>query len=411
MAILYLAVSSAWILLSDRIVLKFTGGNIDLLQKIQSIKGIVFVFLCSGLLYLVSRRYYRDISKALSQTREMLHRYEALGEASKDGISDCDLLNDCAIVNEQMKFFMQEPSNQVKHFQLKHRKRIHPDDLDRVMRNFKDTLATSSTLWQADFRYLLYDGTYHDVINRGFIIRDANERPLRIISAIQDVSELRNIRTAIYHQEVKHQRMLSQSIIEAQEQERNRWATELHDNVCQILTVVKLYLEQVSTEHGKSLMLQKAGEMTANALNDIRQLSASIRPPEFRNTTVRQALAELLANVQRVRAYRIDTDFKELNEDDLKDEQKTMIYRVVQEQLNNIIKYAGANLISIKVKTEDDQVIITVADDGRGFDPAEVSSGIGLKNIRSRLQVFSGSMELETAPGRGCSLNARFSRA
>ncbi len=409
LAILYLLVSAAWILLSDRLVLRLIGNNIERLQLVQSVKGILFVGFCSTFLYFVSRRYYRGLTKALSKTEDMLHRYQGLSEASKEGVSDHDLRTDTALLNEQMRYFMQEPSNEVGDFQERHRKRIHPGDLDRVVRNYNETLATSSTLWQADFRYLLHDGEYHDVTNRGFILRDARDQPLRMIYALQDVSELRNIRTAIYHQNVKHQLKLGQSIIDAQEQERHRWSTELHDNVCQILTVVKLYLEQVEEHKGDGVLIHKAGEMTTKALNDIRQLSASIRPPEFKNTTLHQALDDLLASVERVKSYRISTDLDHLDETRLLDEQKMMIYRVVQEQLSNILKYADASSISIVLKTEAEEVLIEVTDDGRGFDMGQATGGIGLKNIRSRLEVFSGSLTVEAALGKGCKLMARFS--
>lgn len=409
LAILYLLVSTAWILLSDRIVLRIIGNDVEELQVIQSIKGIMFVALGSILLFLVSRRYYRWLTRALSKTEDMLHRYQGLSEASKEGISDHDLRTDTALLNEQMRYFMQEPSHGVSGFEERHRKRIHPGDLDRVVRNYNETLATTSTLWQADFRYLLYDGKYHEVTNRGFILRDSYDQPLRIIYALQDVSELRNIRTAIYHQNVKHQLKLGQSIIDAQEQERHRWSTELHDNVCQILTVVKLYLEQVEQHKGDGVLIHKAGEMTTKALNDIRQLSASIRPPEFKDTTLHQALDDLLASVERVKSYRITTDLHLLDETLLMNEQKMMIYRVVQEQLSNILKYADASSIDITIKTEAGEVFIEVADDGCGFDVGQATGGIGLKNIRSRLEVFSGSLLVEASPGNGCRLMARFS--
>ena len=409
LALIYLVGSTAWILLSDSLVLALIGNNTVLLDKAQSVKGAAFVLLCSVLLYFALKRHYLGVSQALASTEELLRRYQGLGEALRDGISDHDLLTDVAVVNEQMKYFMQQDSGEIQHFHLRHRQRIHPADIDRVMHNYNEALASGSTLWQSDFRYRLHDGEYHDVINRGYIIRDEEGQPLRIISSIQDVSEIRSMRTAIYYQEVRHQRRLGQSVIQAQEAERNRWATELHDNVCQVLTVVKLYLEQVDKQPDDGALLKKAAEMTSRALNDIRQLSASIRPPEFGNTTVRQAIGDLLASVQRVKDFNVETDFGSLDELRLSEEQKLMIYRVVQEQLSNVIKYAGASLVGIRLATEGGEVLVEVFDNGQGFDPAKISGGIGLKNIRSRLELFSGSLTVDAAPGRGCRLVAQFS--
>ena len=86
-----------------------------------------------------------------------------------------------------------------------------------------------------------------------------------------------------------------------------------------------------------------------------------------------------------------------------------MIYRVVQEQLNNIIKYAQASFIEIFIRSSELNVQIEIRDNGKGFDTGKRKTGIGLRNIRSRLQVYSGSLSIESAPGSGCTLIAGFS--
>ncbi|HEU4470989.1 MAG TPA: ATP-binding protein [Flavisolibacter sp.] len=411
LAFIYLLVSVAWILWSDNIVHRLAGENMALFHRIQSIKGLLFVLLSSVLLYLVARKFYLNFKQSLQKAEEMLHRYNAVGEATKEGIIDHDLINDIAYLNEPMKGFILTGSHIIKNYLPLYLSRIHPEDRERIRQNLNNTLQTASTHWQADYRFKMGDGRYHDVISRGYIIREKSLRPLRIISSFQDVSEIRNMRTVFYEQQIRHKLMLGQSIINAQEEERNRWAEELHDNVCQLLTVVKLYLGQLSLENSSPYVL-KAQEMTEKALIDIRQLSANIKPPEFTITTLFQALEELIANVKRVKQYKFETDLGKMNEKALSDDQKLMIYRVVQEQLNNIIKYSSASFVSISVKTgSDGQALIEIEDDGIGFDPSAARSGIGLKNIQSRLQVFSGHMSVESAPGKGCKLTAAFSLA
>jgi signal transduction histidine kinase len=81
-----------------------------------------------------------------------------------------------------------------------------------------------------------------------------------------------------------------------------------------------------------------------------------------------------------------------------------MLYRIVQEQLNNIIKYAKASEVNIRLKQQDDQLILFISDNGVGFDVHEQSNGIGLKNINSRVNFYSGKMHLASAPGEGCTL-------
>lgn len=410
LTILYLFFSGTWILLSDAILIRIAGNNIELLNRMQSIKGIFFITLCSILLFFISRGFYKNISNSLRQTQELLYRYKALGEASKEGIVDHDLLTDRAVINEQMKFYLGEESNLIEHYSFKHKNRIHQEDRQWISKNFNDTVARGSNIWQADYRYKLYDGSFHDITIRGSIIRNEEGKPVRFISALQDVSEVRNMRTLFYEQQIRHKQLLGQSIIKAQENERNRWAEELHDNVGQLLTVVKLYLDQLAMEKSFSpQLLAKSQEMTVKALNDIRQLSAAIKPPEFSISTLRQSIEVLIANIARIRSYQFEIDFESSDEKKFSNEQKLMIYRVVQEQLNNIIKYAEATNISIRIKTCEHNVIIQVIDNGKGFDTSQVVSGIGLRNIRSRLQVYAGNLNIESSPGQGCKLIADFS--
>ncbi len=148
--------------------------------------------------------------------------------------------------------------------------------------------------------------------------------------------------------------------------------------------------------------------MVSKALDDIRQLSTTIKPPEFAITTLRQSIQQLISDIKRIKNYSFDFELKNFDESLLSDEQKLMIYRVVQEQLSNIIKYANASQISILISATDQKINIQVKDNGEGFDPDKIDGGLGLRNIRSRLQMFSGSMEITSSAGKGCVLLAEF---
>ena len=81
-----------------------------------------------------------------------------------------------------------------------------------------------------------------------------------------------------------------------------------------------------------------------------------------------------------------------------------MLYRIVQEQMNNITKYAQAKEVNIYLTAIDDQILLSIADDGRGFDTSKRNKGIGLKNIQTRIEFYAGSMKIISAPGQGCTL-------
>lgn len=122
-----------------------------------------------------------------------------------------------------------------------------------------------------------------------------------------------------------------------------------------------------------------------------------------------ESIEKLSANINRLKPVSIELDNQSLNEGELENDKKLMIYRVVQEQINNIIKYAEARSVEIKLdNTSSNLVLISVRDDGKGFDPEKVRTGIGLRNIQSRLQVYNGSLKINTSPGNGCLLEASF---
>ena len=409
LALAYFVFSSIWILFSDNLVRIMAHNNPDFILEAQHIKGLFFVIISSILLYLVSGKLYNNIKASLHRQEELLEKYKALNEAAEEGVVDYDFEKDVAVINEQMQRFFDLDSPVVEGFSAPFFLRIHPDDRERVYKNLQDTIASHGTIWQADYQFKFPDKQYRDVRTRGCILRDqATGNPLHFIGTMQDVTEIKHVKAIYYEQQINHKQTLARSIIQAQENERNRWAQELHDNVCQLLTVAKLFLDQLPEDpHGP--MVQKSRDMVSKALNDIRLLSTTIKPPEFDFTTLHEALSELVNSLSRFRKYEFYIEMDDDYEVKLNNDQKLMIYRVVQEQFNNIIKYAEAGTIWVEVKVKDHKAYIRIKDDGKGFDQTAREGGLGLRNIRSRLQVYAGDLTIESSPGKGCLLLANFS--
>jgi two-component system, NarL family, sensor histidine kinase UhpB len=97
-------------------------------------------------------------------------------------------------------------------------------------------------------------------------------------------------------------------------------------------------------------------------------------------------------------------DMNNLDENVLNRDQKIAVYRIVQEQLNNILKYANASRVSIQLKNESGRIRLDIADDGDGFDPKAKRKGIGITNIISRAELYNGHVQIDSEPGKGCRL-------
>lgn len=408
----YLALSVVWVLLGDSLATQIAGGNTVLYEKIQSLKGIVFVLISGIFLYLFSRKLYLGIELSNLQTESIQKKYQALNEAAREGLFDYDFRENKATLNPKMKFFYPAESLDAQNFLQNYQRRIHPDDRDRLMREYDEVIKTGKQRWNSEFRLLGIDDKYYRVISNAYLIRHAASGDLlRMIGAVQDISDLRNLQSEYYEQKLIHKRTLAASIIKAQENERTRWAEELHDNVCQILSVASMYAKDiVAHPENVTTLGGQLNKLVGESINEIRQLSATIRTPAFDQETLVEAIEKLSANINRLNPMTFKLDIGDLNESGLDNEKKLMIYRVVQEQVNNIIKYAEAKKVDIKLdNTTGSSVVILVKDDGKGFDPEKVKTGIGLRNIQSRLQVYNGSLEITSSPGDGCLLKAEFS--
>lgn len=253
LTISYLALSIVWIMLGDSLAAEFAGNDKVLYEKIQSFKGLFFILISGLFLYLFSRRLYLGIELSNLQTESIQKKYQALNEAAREGLFDYDYRENKASLNTKMKFFFPADGNVVEQFWQNCQRRIHPDDMDRLSREYKEVILTAKQIFKTEFRLSGVDGKYYRVICNAYLIRhSATNEIIRMIGAIQDITDLRSLQTEYYEQKLKHRRALAASIIQAQETERTRWAEELHDNVCQILSVANMYAIDITDRSGNT---------------------------------------------------------------------------------------------------------------------------------------------------------------
>ena len=406
----YLVLGISWILLSDSLAVKLADANSTAYEKIQAVKGIFFVFLSGMMLYLLSRRMYNNIIRHNLQRENLEAKYLALNEAAREGIFDYNIKERNATLNHKMKFFFPHRDKEVEDFWQVYQKRFHQDDVARLCNEYIEVMRSGKQTWQTEMRLLGNDNKYYTVISNTYIIRDTDtNEPLRMIGTILDISDLRNLQAEHYEQKLRHKRSLAASIIKAQENERTRWAEELHDNVCQLLSVANMYAGNICRNSGDtSPEAPELKKLIAESINEIRQLSASIRTPVFKKESLTGAIDKLVSNINRVNTIEFTLCADSFDESKIGEEQQLMIYRVIQEQINNTIKYAEASRVTINLSMKADTVYISVQDNGKGFDPGKVKSGIGLQNIESRLHIYGGRLDIQSSPGKGCTLLASF---
>ncbi|MCP9753091.1 sensor histidine kinase [Ferruginibacter sp. HRS2-29] len=407
---IYLTISILWILLSDGLAYEISNGNNELLRQLQSQKGLFFVILTSALIYYMSNRFYLKLKRSFHRYEGLEANYYALHEATREGIFDCDLETMKAKLNKKMQFFLPGSKIEIEDFWETYKKRVAPGDMKRLVKEFEEVIASTRNSWQTEYRLLGEDNLYYTVISGMYIIRNPKDnKALRLVGAIQDVSDLRNLQAEYYNEQINYKQKIATSIIEAQETEKNRWAEELHDNVCQLLSVAKLNLSAIDMMPASTeILTNEAKKLVIESISEIRQLSASIKPPSFEDNLLVESIETLTADISRVQQINFHIESAGLDESKLSDAHMLLIYRVVQEQLTNITKYSQADAVRIRLSNNGDVVNIEITDNGRGFDAEKVKNGLGLRNIQSRLQVYKGKMKISSVPGNGCSLRAVF---
>lgn len=204
---------------------------------------------------------------------------------------------------------------------------------------------------------------------------------------------------------------LARSVFRVQEEERRRLARDLHDGIGQNLTALKhqlaLVFEALPPEQGDSRdRLQRCVTMCAQTLEEARQLSRLLRPQVLDDLGLEATLQSLVRTLGDSAGLAIELELEALPE--LDDDIQTLIFRIAQEALTNVVRHAGASQALLRLVQRAGWLHLTVWDDGSGCDPdtAQTAGGSGLGGMRERLQLFGGRFEMHSQPGQGCRIRA-----
>ena len=237
-----------------------------------------------------------------------------------------------------------------------------------------------------------------DVSERKATERELREREERLNIAVEEKSQLLK--------ELEQQKLRTlQAMVEGQEHERSRIAKDLHDGVGQMLSVVKIGISSVQ-DHLQFIAPDEAEHLLEsivlldNAVREVRSVSHQLMPVALKQLGLSAAIQDICSSVSASTAIMIDTELSAL-EIRMDAVQELTLYRIVQELLNNTLKYGDAKRISIQALREETTLLLMYEDDGKGFDFHADRSGIGLSNIFSRAAMLGGTAELHSQPGEG----------
>ena len=220
---------------------------------------------------------------------------------------------------------------------------------------------------------------------------------------IQDVTEKVKLEKELAVLEKLREHEVSGAVLSAQEKERRYIGAELHDNINQILATVRLHLGMALTREKKDELIKKSRSNINLAIEEIRNLSRKLVKPGLAIGNFSEMFVEMIKEISYASLIKFNMKI-DIDETSLKEDVKIASYRIFQEQLNNILKYAKASCVDVDLYEKDRHLVLRIKDNGKGFDVTKKPKGIGISNMISRAEGLGGVVNINTAPDKGCEL-------
>jgi two-component system sensor histidine kinase UhpB len=355
--------------------------------------------------------YSMERVKSTETLRLANERYSLVTKATQDLVWDWDLLTGKIYRDEQAVNEVYGCSHEDILDEESWIKHIHPDDVQRVTAMVREIQhSLNRDFFEIEYQFRTENGDYRYIYDRGYVTRNHAGQPIRIIGAANNITEKRKLEKALQQEKNRQQRAIAEATIKGQENERQQLGIELHDNITQILATARLYLESAIGGQDQQARITKSRELISMATVELRKLSHTLLPPSLHEFGLKQALHELTDTIAHTGILMFDKKWETFDEQLLHKDQQLTIYRIVQEQLNNIIKHAGASsvCISLTLVSNDSGIELIIRDNGKGFDPGKKRNGVGLRNIISRAELYYGHVSIQSRPGHGCELKVLF---
>lgn len=222
---------------------------------------------------------------------------------------------------------------------------------------------------------------------------------------IQYSVERKRSRQRLENERNLQKKMVLKANLEGQENERNQIGRELHDNINQMLASIKLLTGSYITNYKvNNQLLTQSLKITEDCIEEIRRLSSSLVSPKTNALGLKESTQGLCDILTSTQAIDISINIPGETVSRLSEQETLFLYRIIQEQLNNIMKHAKASNVWINMHEEDNKIVLAIKDNGQGFDITEKRHGIGLHNMQNRVEILNGEFIINTSPGNGCEL-------
>jgi len=406
----YMLVGGLWILGTDALVSHILGEPRDS-TSLQSVKGLNFVATTGLLLYLVLRRSFQRHRRAEAAAAQGHERLELAARAATDAIWDLDVAAGKLWWSDGIEKLFGYPKADVPPTLDFWTERLHPEERERVKKGFYSAIEGTGDLWSDEYRFRCRDGHYSFVQDRGFIIRDPAGKARRMVGGMSDITQRKEAEQRIERSR-RQLRALSARLANLREEERTRIAREIHDELGQLLTALKLdlrWMEKKLEDHAADPALNsvldklvQTVELADHTIAAVQKIASELRPGILDNLGLSAALAHEAGSFQKRTGLVCDLVLPE-TVPELSRDATTAVFRIFQEALTNIARHAEATRVRCEFKVDGDQAVLRIEDNGRGISPDALADpkSLGLLGMQERAAVLSGEVRIEPASPAG----------
>nr|WP_255607464.1 PAS domain S-box protein [Pedobacter polysacchareus] len=285
---------------------------------------------------------------------------------------------------------------------------IHPEDKALVKRKLFDTISTFNDL-NLEFRIITRDGEVRTILAKGHEV--VNEITPRYFAGIlMNITSQKRLARIAEELREQQQKLVLSTTFSAQEKERHRISSALHDSVCQILYGIRLNLQNIQLSKDLRGEFVNVNKLLDQAIRETRELSYELTPSVLRDFGFVSGVKEMAQRLSTP-GFQIQTVIKEMIYP-LSEEVELYAFRMIQELINNCIKHANATEAKILISSADEYVNIVISDNGKGFDKSvneSITLGSGIRGIKNRIFLLNGKINLNTDK-TGTTISIQFKR-